>query len=69
MHIEREKLTLYRGNYSQFERQRAEQMVQQQAMFEKQQRQVAHLQSFIDRFRAKATKANKRKAASKRWNA
>ena len=57
VHIEREKLTLYRGNYSQFERQRAEQMVQQQAMFEKQQRQVAHLQSFIDRFRAKATKA------------
>ncbi len=57
VHIEREKLTLYRGNYSQFERQRSEQMVQQQAMFEKQQRQVAHLQSFIDRFRAKATKA------------
>lgn len=57
VHIEREQLTLYRGNYSQFERQRAEQMVQQQAMFEKQQRQVAHLQSFIDRFRAKATKA------------
>lgn len=57
VHIERQQLTLYRGNYSQFERQRAEQMVQQQAMFEKQQRQVAHLQSFIDRFRAKATKA------------
>lgn len=57
VHIENRTLTLYRGNYSQFERQRAEQMAQQQSMFEKQQRQVAHLQSFIDRFRAKATKA------------
>ena len=57
VHIERQCLTLYKGNYSQFERQRAEQLAQQQANFEKQQRQVAHLQQFIDRFKAQATKA------------
>ncbi|SEH08621.1 ATP-binding cassette domain-containing protein [Candidatus Venteria ishoeyi] len=48
---------LYAGNYSAFERQRGEQLLQQQAAFDKQQRQKAHLQQFIDRFRAKATKA------------
>lgn len=57
VHIERQCLTLYKGNYSQFERQRAEQLAQHQANFEKQQRQVAHLQQFIDRFKAQATKA------------
>jgi ATP-binding cassette subfamily F protein 3 len=57
MHIERQTLTLYKGNYSQFERQRAEQLSQHQANFDKQQRQVAHLQKFIDRFKAQATKA------------
>lgn len=57
VHIDNQTLNLYRGNYSQFERQRAEQMAQQQSMYEKQQRQVAHLQSYIDRFRAQATKA------------
>lgn len=57
VHIERQTLTLYKGNYSQFERQRAEQLSQQQSNFDKQQRQVAHLQKFIDRFKAQATKA------------
>ena len=57
VHIDNQKLNLYRGNYSQFERQRAEHMAQQQSMFDKQQRQVAHLQAYIDRFRAQATKA------------
>lgn len=57
VHIERQTLTLYKGNYSQFERQRAEQLSQQQANYDKQQRQVAHLQQFIDRFKAQATKA------------
>lgn len=57
VHIEHQTLTLYKGNYSQFERQRAEQLSQQQANFDKQQRQVAHLQKFIDRFKAQATKA------------
>lgn len=57
VHIERQTLTLYKGNYSQFERQRAEQLAQHQSNFDKQQRQVAHLQQFIDRFKAQATKA------------
>ncbi len=57
VHIERQTLTMYKGNYSQFERQRAEQLSQHQASFDKQQRQVAHLQKFIDRFKAQATKA------------
>ena len=46
-----------RGNYSQFERERAQQLALQQATYAKQQRQIAHLQAFVDRFRAKATKA------------
>ncbi|MGB2833421.1 MAG: ATP-binding cassette domain-containing protein, partial [Methylotenera sp.] len=50
-HIEQQTLTLYRGGYSDFERQRAEKLALQQAMFEKQQRKVAHLHSYIDRFR------------------
>jgi ATP-binding cassette, subfamily F, member 3 len=49
--------TLYSGNYSAFELQRGERLVLQQAAFEKQQRQVKHLEAFITRFRAKATKA------------
>jgi len=56
-HIELQTLTLYRGGYSDFERQRAEKLALQQAMFDKQQRKVAHLQSYIDRFRVQATKA------------
>ena len=56
-HIEQQKFTLYRGGYSDFERQRAERLAQQQSVYERQQREVAHLQSYIDRFRAKATKA------------
>ena len=50
-------LTLYTGNYSSFEEQRAAQLAVQQAMFEKQQREIAHLERFVERFRAKATKA------------
>ncbi len=56
-HIESQRLTLYAGGYSDFERQRAERLSQQQSMFEKQQRERAHLQKYVDRFRAKATKA------------
>ena len=55
--IEFQTLTLYKGGYSDFERQRAEKMALQQAMHEKQQRKVAHLHSYIDRFKAQATKA------------
>jgi ATP-binding cassette subfamily F protein 3 len=56
-HIESRRLRLYSGNYSAFERARAEQLAVQQALYEKQQREVAHLERFIVRFRAKATKA------------
>ncbi len=56
-HIDERKLKRYTGNYSAFERQRAAQLELAQAMLEKQQRKRAHLQSFIDRFKAKATKA------------
>jgi ATP-binding cassette subfamily F protein 3 len=57
VHVNARKLTSYTGNYAQFERERALALALQQASYAKQQRQVAHLQSFIDRFRAKATKA------------
>lgn len=57
LHIEHQQLTLYTGNYSDFERMRTERLALQQAMFEKQQKQIAHMQSFVDRFRYKATKA------------
>ena len=57
LHIEQQRITLYRGSYSDFERQRGEKLALQQAMFEKQQRKVAHLHSYIDRFRVQATKA------------
>ncbi|MBA8736416.1 ATP-binding cassette domain-containing protein [Chromobacterium violaceum] len=50
-------LTLYTGNYSQFEVMRAEKLARQQGEYEKQQRQIAHLESFINRFKAKASKA------------
>ncbi|MGR5252600.1 ABC transporter ATP-binding protein [Vibrio astriarenae] len=57
MHIENEKLNEYTGNYSSFEDQRAQKLVLQQAMFQKQQKQMTHMQSYIDRFRYKASKA------------
>ncbi|MCH9741997.1 MAG: ATP-binding cassette domain-containing protein [Proteobacteria bacterium] len=57
LHIYQQTLTLYTGNYSAFERQRAERMALAQSMFAKQQAQRAHLEDFVRRFRAKATKA------------
>jgi ATP-binding cassette, subfamily F, member 3 len=66
IHIEHHRLNSYSGGYSNFERQRAERLANQQATFEKQQRQIAHMQKFVDRFRAKATKA---KAAQSRIKA
>ncbi|HIO93518.1 MAG TPA: ATP-binding cassette domain-containing protein [Leucothrix mucor] len=56
-HIEHGKLTLYTGNYTAFEHIRAEKLAQQQSAFEKQQRERAHMQKYVDRFRAQATKA------------
>ena len=57
VHIESAKLTRYGGNYSKFEDLRAEQMALQQGAFNKQQDKIAHLQKFIARFKAKASKA------------
>jgi ATP-binding cassette subfamily F protein 3 len=56
-HIEHEKVSLFTGNYSQFETLRAQQLAQQQAMYARQQKQIKHIQSFVDRFRYKASKA------------
>ena len=56
-HIEHGKLKVYTGNYSAFEVQRAEQLAQQQSAYDKQQREILHMQDFVRRFRAKATKA------------
>lgn len=57
VHIEHKKLNTYRGNYSLFERQRAEQLAQQQSEYEKAQTMRQHLQTYVDRFRYKASKA------------
>jgi ATP-binding cassette subfamily F protein 3 len=57
IHIEQQQLHEYTGNYSSFERQRAEKLAQQQSSFEKQQAQMSHMQDYIDRFRYKASKA------------
>src|SRR5438477_9842802 len=57
IHFDTRKLRLYSGNYSHFESERAQSLAQQQAAHSRQQRQIAHLHAFVDRFRAKATKA------------
>ena len=56
-HLEHQKIQLYTGNYSAFERIRAERLANQQSEYLKQQRHIAHIESYIERFRAKATKA------------
>jgi ATP-binding cassette subfamily F protein 3 len=57
VHLDEAKLTRYTGNYTAFEEMRAERLLQAQANFAKQQERMAHLQKFIDRFKAKASKA------------
>ena len=57
LHLEQGRLTLYTGNYTAFERQRSERLAQQQSLYERQQREAAHMRRFVERFRAKATKA------------
>ncbi|MBM6551074.1 ABC-F family ATP-binding cassette domain-containing protein [Marinomonas ostreistagni] len=57
VHLYNKQLNLYKGNYSDYERQRAEQLAQQQANYERQQAKRAHLQQYVDRFRYKADKA------------
>ncbi|MET3603288.1 ATP-binding cassette subfamily F protein 3 [Sphaerotilus sulfidivorans] len=57
LHLDEARVTRYGGNYTTFESMRAERMLQQQAAYSRQQEKVAQLQRFIDRFKAKATKA------------
>lgn len=57
IHIENQLLNEYTGNYSSFEEQRAQKLILQQAQYQKQQKQMSHMQKYIDRFRYKASKA------------
>jgi ATP-binding cassette subfamily F protein 3 len=57
VHLEAQRLALYTGNYSSFEEQRAARLAVQQSMYERQQREIAHISRFVTRFRAKASKA------------
>ncbi|WP_044469526.1 ABC transporter ATP-binding protein [Mannheimia massilioguelmaensis] len=65
IHIEHQKLNEYTGDYSSFELQRAEKLSQQSAMYRQQQDKIAHLQKYIDRFKAKATKAKQAQSRMK----
>lgn len=65
IHLYQSKLDSYTGNYSSFENQRSERLTQQQASFLKQQRQIAHIESYIDRFKAKASKAKQAQSRMK----
>lgn len=66
LHIENQTLSLYSGNYSRFEQTRAQQLALQQIMYEKQQQKISHMMAYVNRFRAKASKA---KQAQSRLNA
>ncbi|MBA2709726.1 MAG: ATP-binding cassette domain-containing protein [Tatlockia sp.] len=66
LHIEQKTMNLYSGNYSRFENTRAEQLALQQQIYEKQQQKIGHLMTYVNRFRAKASKA---KQAQSRLNA
>ncbi len=57
VHLEHGEAHAYSGNYSAFEEQRAAQLAQQQSMYDRQQREIKHMMSFVERFRAKASKA------------
>jgi ATP-binding cassette subfamily F protein 3 len=66
LHLNEGRAKLYSGDYTSFERQRSEQLRQQQITFEKEQAERAHLQSFIDRFKAQASKAKQAQSRVKR---
>ena len=66
LHIEHQQAKLYSGNYTSFERQRREHLAQQDAQYQKQQKEAAHLTAFVDRFRAKASKAKQAHSRLKR---
>lgn len=63
--LSNQKLTLYGGNYDFYQAERAQRLAQQQSAYQKQQAQIKHLQSFIDRFKAKATKATQAQSRMK----
>ena len=65
VHIDQKKLRRYGGDYSSFETQRAQNLVLASSQYEKQQRERAHLQSFIDRFKAQATRARQAQSRMK----
>ncbi len=65
VHVDNQSLTLYTGNYDTFERERAERLGLQQKMFEKQQAERAHMQKFVDRFKAQASKARQAQSRMK----
>ena len=66
IHIEHQQAKLYSGNYTSFERQRREHLAQQDAQYQKQQKEAAHLTAFVDRCRAKASKAKQAQSRLKR---
>ncbi|SUA60094.1 Uncharacterized ABC transporter ATP-binding protein YheS [Oligella urethralis] len=68
LHFEQHKLQRYRGNYQSFLEQQAERMAQHEQAYEKQQKEIQHMQSFIDRFKAKATKAKQAQSRVKALN-
>lgn len=65
IHVENCKLESYTGNYSSFEEQRAEKLAQERSLYEKQQAKMAHMKKYIDRFRAKASKARQAQSRMK----
>jgi len=64
-HIENQQMRLYPGNYSQFEKQRSEQLAQQQSMYQRQQQEVKHMQPYVARFHYKASKARQAQSRPK----
>ncbi|MDO5666318.1 MAG: ATP-binding cassette domain-containing protein [Alcaligenaceae bacterium] len=68
LHFEQQKLQRYRGNYESFIEQQAERLAQHEHAYEKQQKEIQHMQSFIDRFKAKATKAKQAQSRVKALN-
>ena len=68
LHFEQQKLARYRGNYESFVEQQAERLAQHEHAYEKQQKEIQHMQSFVERFRAKATKAKQAQSRVKALN-
>lgn len=65
LHVDKQGLTIYKGNYDSFERERSARLINQQKMHEKQAAQIAHMQKFIDKFKAKASKAKQAQSRMK----